>query len=75
MCLRLFLDTVQYMIQPWLFMMGPYLEMHSVRLRFLWMMGSAQFFWWVIQPDQDRLCMRCFGAVKKVYFECILGLV
>jgi hypothetical protein len=21
------------------------------------------------------LCMRCFGAVKKVYFECILGLV
>jgi len=37
------------------------------------MIGSAQFFWWVIRLDQDRLCMRYFWAAKKVYLECILG--
>jgi len=51
-----FVDTVQYIVQPWVFIMGFFLRMHSVRLRFLWMMGSTQFFWWVIQPDQERLC-------------------
>jgi hypothetical protein len=39
------------------------------------MMGSTQFFWWVIRPDKDILCMRCFWAAKKVYLECILRLV
>jgi hypothetical protein len=57
------------------FMKGFHIRMHSVKLRFLWMMGSTQFFWWVIQRDEDRLWMGCFWATKKAYLECILGLV
>jgi hypothetical protein len=57
------------------FMMGFYPGMHSVRLRFLWMTSSAQFFLWIIRPNQDRLCIKCFETEKKVYLEFIFGLI
>jgi len=39
------------------------------------MISSAQFFWWLIRPNQYRLCMGFFWAAEKAYLECILGLI
>jgi len=39
------------------------------------MMGLAQFFWWVIPPSQDRLCMGSKESLFGVYFESGLVLV
>jgi hypothetical protein len=44
--------------------------MHSVKLRFLWMMGSAQFFWWVIWPGRDKQCIDSKESLFEVCFGC-----
>ena len=63
------------MVQLWVFHVGSLPRDAFGHIKVLWMMGSAQFFWWVIRPDQERLCIKCFWVAKKVYLKCILGLV
>jgi hypothetical protein len=52
-------------------MMGFYLELPSVRLRFLWMMGSAQFFWWVIRSYNDTVQVQPWIPYDKHSVMCL----
>jgi hypothetical protein len=65
MCLKLVVDTVQYMVQLWIFHDGFLHRDAFGQIEILMDDGSTQFFWWVIQPDQDNLCMRYFLTEKK----------
>jgi len=49
-------------------MMGLYLGMHSIRLRFLWMLASTQFFWWVNLATSGQAIHEMFLDSNEILF-------